>query len=60
MKLTLFGSKNPPTNLLNLKLFNEDTFYPLFIKDLNVVKVRSSSVAPLWITSGGAMLAIVS
>ena len=38
MTLTLFGTKNPPTDLLRSTLLNEDTFYPTFIKDLKRCK----------------------
>src|SRR5260370_9376602 len=38
MKLTLFGTKNPPTDLLNSTLLNEDTFYPTLIQDLKRCK----------------------
>ena len=38
MKLALFGTQNPPTDLLSSTLLNEDTFYPAFIKDLKRCK----------------------
>jgi phosphatidylserine/phosphatidylglycerophosphate/cardiolipin synthase-like enzyme len=38
MKLPLFGTKNPPTDLLSSTLLNEDTFYSAFIKDLKRCK----------------------
>jgi phosphatidylserine/phosphatidylglycerophosphate/cardiolipin synthase-like enzyme len=31
----LFDRPTTPTDLLNSKLFNEDTFYPAFLKDVN-------------------------
>lgn len=38
MKLAIFGAKNSPTDLLNSKLFNEETFYPALLKDLKRCK----------------------
>ena len=38
MKLAIFGAKNSPTDLLSSKLFNEETFYPAFLKDLKRCK----------------------
>lgn len=32
---SLRTKSEPPGDLLNSKLFNEDTFYPIFLKDLN-------------------------
>jgi phosphatidylserine/phosphatidylglycerophosphate/cardiolipin synthase-like enzyme len=32
---SLFSFSTPPTSLLTSKLFNEHTFYPKFLKDLN-------------------------
>jgi hypothetical protein len=36
--MTLFETKDPPTDLLSSTLLNEDTFYPVFIKDLKRCK----------------------
>lgn len=38
MKLAIFGAKSSPTDLLSSKLFNETTFYPVFLKDLKRCK----------------------
>ncbi|HSX30268.1 MAG TPA: phospholipase D-like domain-containing protein [Candidatus Saccharimonadales bacterium] len=38
MKLTIFGAKNSPTDLLGSRLLNEETFYPAFLKDLKRCK----------------------
>ena len=38
IKLAIFGVKNSPVDLLSSKLLNEETFYPVFLKDLKRCK----------------------